>query len=900
MRPIQWLAVGFFLLLDFCTGQRMVSIQKGRLYRAKGYHVTIWCNVRGYQGQLQQDFQWSIYKPSAPDMEIQMIGTHDNFSPYAAYAQRVRSREIYIERLRGDSVLLHLTDLKDQDAGEYQCHTPSTDSKYLGTYSAKMNLSVIPDTLSATMKMQSLSRDQGDSLELICEVSTATTIHTHLSVAWYILKKEGDGQAQKIISLSRDFVLLPGPSYQQRFSSGDVRLDKTGSKEYKLLIVKIQPSDQGEVYCEGVEWIQDPDETWKDIARKQTNRISLMVRSLDRPTYIPPLLTESHMQLFLSTNHEQTVEGSALVFHCNGTITEKSLSVTWWHIKKNGDSPLFIASLDQDGTLKIGHSYLERSVNGELRLEKLGPSIFTLTVYKSSATQDTGLYRCEVAELSKGKSWTQEISTKVEPLGLNLNAELSSRKPNVNLYEDIELFCKVSGNGITSQAPVSITWQFKDSTGMTGYQQVVKVTAGGNVEWGSSAPHLSPQKKAKITKSPSVSQLLIHSATWQDMGMYRCEVEIWKNSGPAGSSAMAPHAVIPSNPIEIKVITPESKLITDISEKSLDIFSNEDITIDCKIISLTKKNSTLEITWYFLPLYPKNAAPLMILRTNYDHISEYGEAFNFPHQKSRFHSKKVSSHLYQLLILSADNEVQGKYYCEVNEWIWVVDAGWHSLGKMESGHTTVYFKLPETKPHIERTNHSITTNENEEETLKCILQSPIQPTSHFLVSWFKMSEYFTVATLGGNKSNGSVWNGNMNMARRLQPYSHSVGNFCLKLQDVEMADAGLLFCQVEEWRAPNSSTVPIQHESAPTNSSQICSPRSLYRFLLFYPPVLFLILVGVFLMLYFRRKRVPKEKVALEQNIISGEELTVLAPSHFEPSGKSCDNNIAERMNLVN
>ncbi|XP_003219159.3 immunoglobulin superfamily member 2 [Anolis carolinensis] len=887
MRPIQWLAVGFFLLLDFCTGQRMVSIQKGRLYRAKGYHITIWCNVSGYQGQLQQDFQWSIYKPSAPELELKIIGTHDQFSPYAVYDQRVISREIYIERLQGDSILLHLTDLKDQDAGEYQCYTPNTDSKYWGTYSAKMNLSVIPDTLSATMKMRSLSRDQGDSLELTCEVSTATTIHTHLSVAWYIFKKEGDGTAQKIISLSRDFVLLPGPSYQQRFSSGDVRLDKTGSKEYKLSIANIQPSDQGEVYCEGVEWVQDPDETWKDIARKQTDRISLTVRSLDQPTYIPPLFTESHMQLFLSTNHEQTTEGSALVFHCNGTTTEKSLSVTWWRIEKNGDPPLFIASLDQDGTLKIGHSYFERSVNGELRLEKLGPSIFTLTIYKSSATQDTGLYRCEVAELSKGKSWSQEIATKVEPLGLNLNAELSSRKPNVKLYEDFELFCIVSGNSITSQVPVSITWQFKDSSGMTGYQQVVKVTAGGNVEWGSFAPHLSLQKKAKITKSSSVSQLLIHSATWQDAGMYRCEIEIWENSGPARSSAMAPHAVIPSNPIEIKVIPPESKLITYTSEKSLDVFSNEDITIDCKIISLTKKNSTLEITWYFLPLYPKNAAPLMILRTSYNHISEYGEAFNSPRQKSKFHSKKISNHLYQLLILSADNDVPGKYYCEVNEWIWVIDAGWHSLGKMGSGQTTVYFKLSENKPHIERTNHSITTTENEDGTLKCILKSPIQPTYRFLVSWFKKSEHFAAATLGEIMSNGSVWYSNVNTARRSQPHSPSVGNFCLKLQDVEMASAGLFFCQVEEWQAPNS-TAPIQHESVPTNSSQICSPHSLYRFLLFYPPVLFLILVGVFLMLYFRRKHVPKEKVALEQNMISGEELTVwLAQSHFEPSGKN-------------
>lgn len=141
---------------------------------------------------------------------------------------------------------------------------------------------VIPDTLSATMKPQTFLQDQGDSLELTCEVSAVTIQHTHLSVAWYLLQGEGDSQRQMILSLSRDFALIPGPSYTQRFATGDIRLIKIDSKTYKLLIVKIQPSDQGKMYCEAVEWIQDPDKTWKDIARKQTSKVSLAVRSLGK------------------------------------------------------------------------------------------------------------------------------------------------------------------------------------------------------------------------------------------------------------------------------------------------------------------------------------------------------------------------------------------------------------------------------------------------------------------------------------------------------------------------------------------------------------------------------------------------------------------------------------------
>lgn len=75
--------------------------------------------------------------------------------------------------------------------------------------------------------------------------------------------------------------------------------------------------------------------------------------------------------------------------------------------------------MDQDGVLKIGTSYLERSALGELRIEKVDSSAFTLILYNTSATDDSGLYRCEVTEWFKGRNreYTQEISANVESLG---------------------------------------------------------------------------------------------------------------------------------------------------------------------------------------------------------------------------------------------------------------------------------------------------------------------------------------------------------------------------------------------------------------------------------------------------------------------------------------------------
>lgn len=118
----------------------MVAIQKGPLYRVKGTHITIWCNVSGYQ-KLEQNFEWFIYLPSAPQTEMKIISTGDSGFSYVRYSERVKSGEIYIEKIKEDSVLLHIRDLKENDAGVYECHTPNTEDVYLGTYNAKTNLS---------------------------------------------------------------------------------------------------------------------------------------------------------------------------------------------------------------------------------------------------------------------------------------------------------------------------------------------------------------------------------------------------------------------------------------------------------------------------------------------------------------------------------------------------------------------------------------------------------------------------------------------------------------------------------------------------------------------------------------------------------------------------------------
>lgn len=124
----------------------------------------------------------------------------------------------------------------------------------------------------------------------------------------------------------------------------------------------------------------------------------------------------------------------------------------------------------------------------------------------------------------------------------------------------------------------------------------------------------------------------------------------------------------------------------------MEIADGADTAIECKIV-FAQNNSHFTVTWYLLPPPPADANPLKIIRAHYSSILEYGAEFSSPAQKSRFLSQRVSSNIFWLRILSANPRDQGRYYCVVEEWLWLVD-GWHKLGEGASGRTTLEFKLP--------------------------------------------------------------------------------------------------------------------------------------------------------------------------------------------------------------
>lgn len=138
---------------------------------------------------------------------------------------------------------------------------------------------MIDNSLSVSSPVStSLSYNEGDALTLTCQASSNTVQHTHLSLAWY-LHKNGEDSAQPIISLDRDFTLSPGQGFERRHQAGLIRLDKIGEAKYKLEMAQLELSDQGKIYCQAQEWIQDPDRSWYSIALKDAEEITLNVKA---------------------------------------------------------------------------------------------------------------------------------------------------------------------------------------------------------------------------------------------------------------------------------------------------------------------------------------------------------------------------------------------------------------------------------------------------------------------------------------------------------------------------------------------------------------------------------------------------------------------------------------------
>ncbi|XP_069491880.1 immunoglobulin superfamily member 2-like isoform X3 [Ambystoma mexicanum] len=772
----------FLFTLELSSGQWNVMVPKGPMVRANGYNITIWCNVSGYPESSEPNFEWSVYLPSAPEREIQIVSMKDASFTYAVYQQRVTRREVYIEQVTEDRVLLHITNLQEGDAGEYACHTPNTADSYHGNYNAKVDLLVIQDTLVASVRPQTLRKVERDSLELACTVSKTTSQHTHLSVTWYLNAR---GARQDILSLSKDFVLNPGSSYKTRFASGDVRLDKTGETIYRLAISKLQASDQGAIHCEAIEWIQDPDGSWKDIARKTTEATTVNIESLDGDFTTDIKETPGPLEM-----------GSPLEIACSvraQSLHERFFKVSWLH---NG---MEVAQLDAYGVPTWESEYSIRESLGQLKVVRRSMEDYVLMVGRVGSN-DGGNYSCEVSEMEWSTSGSAviirskrsaEVSIDVAFAASTLEVTIGSNRSHVIEGQSIALDCTVSGTA----NPLSILWHLVHDQEQV--VQIARLERDGSLKVGPSYLERHAHGALRVVKTGATSFLLgLDYALTTDGGLYGCLVTEWSQTADGGWR---------------KLNEKQQEALVNVTELGTGLVVRLQIrkptvqlgdTFDLLCMSSATTNAPISITWQYLPPGATGDSFLPLVKILHGGSVEWQQRYFQEKATVTWSPTHASS---TLMLRRASRRDATTYRCKVEVLRITPEKTWVTAATARSHRVTMHVTPKKTMLALDAKERFLEISASKDTLeIDCQIRG-VQEDSQLTVTWYILppSDNGQPVKLLATGLDGVVEHGPELGAAGAKAKYHSErvsrNTYRLRVLQGDFNDQGSYFCAVEEW-----------------------------------------------------------------------------------------------------
>lgn len=550
MAPWRIAFIGLLWEFHYCVC-REVSVPTGPLYRVTGFSLSLPCNVSGYEGQRVQDFEWFLYREDAKDRQIGVVSTRDTGFPYAPFQARVRSGEVRVERDSDDKARLIIQRLRPEDQGRYECYTPSTDTRYLGTYSSSVDVNVIPDTLLITHPriLSGQPVIEGAELQLTCAASIQSEQHTHVAVTFGVRGSRGAESAghnlREIIAFDRDLRVTSGRggTYEKRYRDGEIALEKRngdgGRDLYVLKMSTLAPEDSGAYFCEVVQWIRDPVGSWERIAQRTMELGNLTVQPLadtlavrSRPEGVVSLQTGSPLTL--------TCQVSGM-----GVWNRSALFVQWMRRGPAGGVEVEVARMGPDGVVSWGD---DASRAGGGSMEKEADGKFSLRLY-SVHPADAGLYRCAVsvyagrltpassspATITQRSDWVI-VNLKTEDVRVSATIDLPHR-PLLKQGSTVSLFCNVSVL-TTGSAQVEVLWiqrpedpERKDITLSedSGGRVLAILTYDGLTRIRSNGSEMSVDRV-----SAGCYRLRIFSAREEDQGHYLCQAEVWSQDPHGG------------------------------------------------------------------------------------------------------------------------------------------------------------------------------------------------------------------------------------------------------------------------------------------------------------------------------------------------------------------------------
>ncbi|RXN11615.1 immunoglobulin superfamily member 3-like protein [Labeo rohita] len=694
------------------------------------------------------------------------------------FSSRVRNKEIDIERLSGSSVLLKIDNLVEKDAGDLVCETLHTGGAYYGNYAAVTKLNVIADTLEASYSgSSSQSLSEGDPLQLECQVSSQTFQHTHLSVTWF-LHGEEDKTPRTIITLDKDLTVKTGAGFEDRYHAGLISMDKVEETTYRLKMPQVQQSDQGKFYCKAIEWIQDPDRSWTQIAHKTTTACNVEIKQIE----VAP--DAGSFSVHVTASKRTLQEGNPLDIRCSvnaQNLPGNFFSVTWL---KNQQK---VAQIGSSGVLTIFDSYKERENAAEMRAVKTSHTDYLLTI-RSARTEDQGQYQCEVWQEDMNEDGTfkkiQKQMSSLETVSITAKesnlAVVMEMKDVVTEGGLLRVTCSVSG----FKGPLSVSWQHKKDSGSS-FSDVISLTHEGVMK-DIGARYQS--RHVQTLHSPAGNFTLeIGASATSDSGEYKCIVSEWtvQSNGEmkkANTRSQQKAIIVNSVVSKMRLYSPTSHLETTV---------NTDAKIEYSVTTTTTNTSRFMIKWMI--------GSQMLLTMDLDAVVKFGPAAGLE-KDQRIRVEIKQKHTFQLTIHQLRTTDSGQYHCEVEEWLQDPLGDWYSLEKRSvSTDLAVIEKASDFK--MNKANTQLNVEERKQLMLNCSVDGiKSDSTLRYSLTWFFSRDQSSSVTLLTYNHDGRLnYNSfNSELEGRLHFSTPEVGVFHLTIHRSIQEDSGRYYCQVEQ------------------------------------------------------------------------------------------------------
>lgn len=114
---------------------------------------------------------------------------------------------------------------------------------------------------------------EGDVIQLTCTVHATTG---PLSVVWHWTDSKSASLTKEVASVDRDGTIWHSPSYRERSSYGEMRVEKVRTDAFSLSIHNALPGDGGLYRCTASEWLHtgsEPELNWEKIGEKSDTKV---------------------------------------------------------------------------------------------------------------------------------------------------------------------------------------------------------------------------------------------------------------------------------------------------------------------------------------------------------------------------------------------------------------------------------------------------------------------------------------------------------------------------------------------------------------------------------------------------------------------------------------------------